>query len=76
MAWLFEGPSGSYDARTEDAVKGFQGKRGLPKTGETDTVTWQRPQIPRVPHTESMATPSARAASGRSRRSISANAGS
>jgi peptidoglycan hydrolase-like protein with peptidoglycan-binding domain len=42
VAWLFEGPSGSYDARTEDAVKGFQGKRGLPRTGRTDSVTWGR----------------------------------
>jgi len=23
-------------------VRGFQGRRGLPKTGRTDTVTWQR----------------------------------
>ena len=23
-------------------MKGFQGKRGLPRTGKTDTVTWQR----------------------------------
>ncbi|MFE9676064.1 L,D-transpeptidase family protein [Streptomyces sp. NPDC006259] len=42
VAWLFDGPSGRYDARTEEAVKGFQGKRGLPGTGRTDTVTWQR----------------------------------
>ncbi|MEU6377760.1 L,D-transpeptidase family protein [Streptomyces sp. NPDC046909] len=42
VAWIFEGPTGTYDDATEEAVKGFQGKRGLPKTGETDTVTWQR----------------------------------
>ncbi|MGX1271950.1 hypothetical protein RKD18_005144 [Streptomyces phaeoluteigriseus] len=42
VAWLFEGPSGTYDARTEEAVKGFQGKRGLPRSGRTDSVTWQR----------------------------------
>ncbi|MDH6217367.1 L,D-transpeptidase family protein [Streptomyces pseudovenezuelae] len=42
VQWLFDGPTGSYDDLTERAVKGFQGKRGLPKTGETDTVTWQR----------------------------------
>ncbi|MCX4698364.1 L,D-transpeptidase family protein [Streptomyces sp. NBC_01352] len=42
VAWLFDGPTGSYDELTERAVEGFQGKRGLPKTGETDTVTWQR----------------------------------
>ncbi|WP_329256231.1 L,D-transpeptidase family protein [Streptomyces sp. NBC_01478] len=40
--WLFDGPTGTYDDLTEQAVAGFQGKRGLPKTGETDTVTWQR----------------------------------
>src|SRR4051794_23558432 len=40
--WLFDGPTGTYDDLTEKAVKGFQGKRGLPRTGETDTVTWQR----------------------------------
>lgn len=42
VAWLFDGPTGTYDDLTEQAVKGFQGKRGLPRTGETDTVTWQR----------------------------------
>ncbi|WP_399077276.1 L,D-transpeptidase family protein [Streptomyces zaehneri] len=42
IAWLFAGPTGTYGAVTEEAVKGFQGKRGLPVTGRTDTVTWQR----------------------------------
>lgn len=42
VAWLFEGPTGTYGAATEEAVKGFQGKRGLPRTGRTDTVTWRR----------------------------------
>ncbi|MFF9816817.1 L,D-transpeptidase family protein [Streptomyces sp. NPDC014006] len=42
VAWLFDGPTGSYDDLTEQAVKGFQGKRGLPRTGRVDTVTWQR----------------------------------
>ncbi|GGT30515.1 lipoprotein [Streptomyces chromofuscus] len=42
VAWLFDGPTGTYDDLTERAVRGFQGKRGLPKTGTTDTVTWQR----------------------------------
>ncbi len=42
VAWLYDGPTGSYDGLTEQAVKGFQGKRGLPRTGKTDTVTWQR----------------------------------
>ncbi|MER6731692.1 L,D-transpeptidase family protein [Streptomyces puniciscabiei] len=42
VAWLFDGPTGSYDGPTEQAVRGFQGKRGLPRTGRTDSVTWQR----------------------------------
>ncbi|MEV5998440.1 L,D-transpeptidase family protein [Streptomyces griseomycini] len=41
-AWLFHGPTGTYDELTEKAVRGFQGKRGLPRTGRIDTVTWQR----------------------------------
>ncbi|MDQ0811627.1 peptidoglycan hydrolase-like protein with peptidoglycan-binding domain [Streptomyces sp. B3I7] len=41
-AWLFDGPTGTYDDLTAKAVGGFQGKRGLPRTGRTDTVTWQR----------------------------------
>ncbi|MGW9025160.1 L,D-transpeptidase family protein [Streptomyces sp. NPDC055722] len=40
--WLFDGPTGTYDDLTEDAVKGFQGKRGLPRTGQVDSVTWRR----------------------------------
>ncbi|MGV9419281.1 L,D-transpeptidase family protein [Streptomyces sp. NPDC003674] len=40
--WLFDGPTGTYDDLTARAVSGFQGKRGLPRTGELDTVTWQR----------------------------------
>ncbi|MFE0451448.1 L,D-transpeptidase family protein [Streptomyces sp. NPDC058914] len=42
VSWLFDGPTGTYDERTEQAVMGFQGKRGLPRTGRTDTVTWER----------------------------------
>ncbi|MCF3122175.1 murein L,D-transpeptidase [Streptomyces arenae] len=42
VAWLFEHPSGTYGPATAEAVKGFQGKRGLPRTGRTDTVTWQK----------------------------------
>ncbi|MFI9826016.1 L,D-transpeptidase family protein [Streptomyces sp. NPDC052013] len=41
-AWLLHGPTGRYDELTAKAVRGFQGKRGLPRTGRTDTVTWQR----------------------------------
>jgi hypothetical protein len=42
LDWLFDGPTGTYDDLTERAVRGFQRKRGLPQTGETDTVTWRR----------------------------------
>ncbi|KAB2974413.1 murein L,D-transpeptidase [Streptomyces sp. SS1-1] len=42
VAWLFDGPTGVYDDLTERAVRGFQGKRGLPRTGRTDRVTWER----------------------------------
>lgn len=42
VAWIFHGPTGTYDDLTAEAVRGFQGKRGLPRTGVTDTVTWQR----------------------------------
>ncbi|MDT0570373.1 L,D-transpeptidase family protein [Streptomyces sp. DSM 3412] len=42
IAWLFAGPTGTYDELTVRAVKGFQGKRGLPRTGKTDSVTWAR----------------------------------
>ncbi|MFG2954843.1 L,D-transpeptidase family protein [Streptomyces sp. NPDC048291] len=42
VAWLFDGPTGTYDDLTAQAVQGFQGKRGLPQTGETDAVTWRR----------------------------------
>nr|WP_229858324.1 L,D-transpeptidase family protein [Streptomyces poonensis] len=42
ISWLFEGPTGVYDGPTADAVKGFQGKRGLPRTGVTDSATWAR----------------------------------
>ncbi|MFI7500279.1 L,D-transpeptidase family protein [Streptomyces sp. NPDC049687] len=42
VAWLFEGPTGTYGPATEQAVRGFQGKRGLPQTGKTDSVTWRR----------------------------------
>ncbi len=42
VEWLVDGPTGTYDNLTERAVSGFQGKRGLPRTGRTDTVTWQR----------------------------------
>ncbi|MDX2931839.1 L,D-transpeptidase family protein [Streptomyces ipomoeae] len=42
VAWLHVGPTGTYDDLTVRAVKGFQGKRGLPRTGKTDSATWRR----------------------------------
>ncbi|MEU3525338.1 L,D-transpeptidase family protein [Streptomyces sp. NPDC038707] len=42
VGWLSAAPTGTYGPRTEQAVRGFQGKRGLPPTGRLDTVTWQR----------------------------------
>ncbi|MFJ8820257.1 L,D-transpeptidase family protein [Streptomyces sp. NPDC102467] len=42
VAWLSATPTGTYGPATTEAVRGFQGKRGLPRTGTTDTVTWQR----------------------------------
>lgn len=42
IAWFFDDPSETYGTSTTTAVKGFQGKRGLPRTGTTDTVTWQK----------------------------------
>ncbi|MEW2165377.1 L,D-transpeptidase family protein [Streptomyces sp. NPDC007084] len=49
VAWLITPPTGTYDDRTVEAVKGFQGKRGLPGTGRLDTVTWDR--LKRMTHT-------------------------
>lgn len=42
IGWFDGTPSGTYGPVTTAAVKGFQGKRGLPTTGATDTATWQR----------------------------------
>ncbi|MGW2177441.1 L,D-transpeptidase family protein [Streptomyces sp. NPDC001732] len=35
-------PTGYYGTVTVAAVQSFQGKRGLSRTGRTDTLTWQR----------------------------------
>ncbi|MCX5311163.1 L,D-transpeptidase family protein [Streptomyces sp. NBC_00154] len=35
-------PTGYYGTLTVAAVQSFQGKRGLPRTGRTDTLTWQK----------------------------------
>ncbi|MBO0845576.1 MAG: peptidoglycan-binding protein [Nocardioides sp.] len=42
LAWLPETTTGVYDGATVAAVKGFQGKRGLPTTGVLDRRTWDR----------------------------------
>lgn len=42
IAHFNRAPTGYYGSVTADAVSSFQAKRGLPRTGTTDTVTWQR----------------------------------
>ncbi|MEU6989776.1 L,D-transpeptidase family protein [Streptomyces sp. NPDC046465] len=42
VAWFFGSPTGTYGAVTARAVEGFQAKRGLPRTGDTDTVTLRK----------------------------------
>ncbi|MGE3377697.1 MAG: peptidoglycan-binding protein [Nocardioides sp.] len=42
IAWLFGDVSGTYDAGTVEAVRGFQAKRGIPVTGEVDQRTMDR----------------------------------
>lgn len=42
VGWFDDTPTGTYGSVTAAAVKGFQGKRGLPATGSADTATWQR----------------------------------
>ncbi|MFI9581115.1 L,D-transpeptidase family protein [Streptomyces sp. NPDC052236] len=42
IGWFDDTPTGTYGPVTAASVKGFQGRRGLPTTGDTDTVTWQK----------------------------------
>uniref|UniRef100_A0AAU2V3J5 L,D-transpeptidase family protein n=1 Tax=Streptomyces sp. NBC_00003 TaxID=2903608 RepID=A0AAU2V3J5_9ACTN len=42
IGWFDDTPTGTYGAATTEAVKGFQGRRGLAETGTTDSVTWDR----------------------------------
>ncbi|MFF1379907.1 L,D-transpeptidase family protein [Streptomyces sp. NPDC058308] len=42
VAWFFGNPTGTYGEATARAVEGFQAKRGLPRTGDTDTLTLRR----------------------------------
>jgi peptidoglycan hydrolase-like protein with peptidoglycan-binding domain len=39
IAWYFGDVTGSYSPHTREAVHGFQGKRGIPQTGEVDRRT-------------------------------------
>lgn len=42
IAWLFGEITGTYDAATSEAVRGFQAKREVPVTGEIDQRTMDR----------------------------------
>ena len=42
LAWFPELTTGTYDAATRTAVRGFQAKRGLETTGRLDPRTWGR----------------------------------
>ncbi|MET8683934.1 L,D-transpeptidase family protein [Streptomyces sp. NPDC004732] len=42
IGWFYENPTGTYGPATTSSVGEFQAKRGLPRTGATDTVTWQK----------------------------------
>ncbi|WP_329382681.1 L,D-transpeptidase family protein [Streptomyces sp. NBC_01716] len=42
IAHFNRAPTGYYGSVTASAVTSFQAKRGLPLTGTTDTVTWER----------------------------------
>jgi len=45
LAWYSGRITGTYDSQTVTGVKGFQGKRGFPVTGEVDQRTLDRPQV-------------------------------
>ncbi len=40
LDWYEGKTTGTYDDQTTDGVRGFQGKRSLPASGEVDQVTW------------------------------------
>lgn len=42
IAWYAGKVTDDYDAKTEEAVRGFQAKRGLPELGYVDAATMQR----------------------------------
>jgi peptidoglycan hydrolase-like protein with peptidoglycan-binding domain len=55
LAWYRPPMSGAYDGTTRAAVAGFQGKRGLRRTGVLDRRTWRRLQaMSRMPTGDEM----------------------
>jgi peptidoglycan hydrolase-like protein with peptidoglycan-binding domain len=42
IGWFSGSVTGTYGSATASAVRGFQGKRGIPVTGEVDARTWAR----------------------------------
>ena len=42
IGWFAGSVTGTYGSATASAVRGFQDKRGIPKTGEVDARTWSR----------------------------------
>jgi peptidoglycan hydrolase-like protein with peptidoglycan-binding domain len=42
IAWFSGNVTGTYGSATASAVRGFQGKRAIPVTGEVDQRTWNR----------------------------------
>lgn len=55
LAWYAPDITGTYDPVTEQAVRGFQGKRGFEITGAVDRRTWQRVvSMSRMPTTDEM----------------------
>ena len=42
IGWFDADVTGTYGSTTTAAVSGFQGKRGIPETGEVDQRTWDR----------------------------------
>ncbi|MFJ2444148.1 MULTISPECIES: peptidoglycan-binding protein [unclassified Streptomyces] len=74
IGYFERSPTGYYGTLTTSAVAAFQAKRGLPRTGVTDVVTWQRllamTEEPsrdelRPPTTQQVAAPDPRCVEGR-----------
>ena len=55
LAWFTPPMTGDYDRATRAGVAGFQGKRGLDRTGTVDPVTWRRlVRMTRMPSADEM----------------------